>query len=313
MRTNLLRSLPLILAMQLASAAVSYTYDAAGRLIKAVYDNGSIISYTYDSAGNPISRSAVTPSAMNIASVTTAFGGSNIAQNTWIVIKGANLVPANTPAAGIIWSAAPDFAHGKMPTNLNGIGATVNGKPGFVYFFCSAATDPQCPADQINLLSPLDSTLGPVQVVVNNNGASSPPFMANMTSISPAFLLFDSSNIAAEHTDYTLLAPTSVFPNSSTPARPGETIILYGIGFGLPSDNTLTNGSSSQSGSLTPLPVCQIGGTATAPLVFAGLAGPGLYQLQVTVPRTAPNGANPVSCTYKGSATPAGGVIAVQQ
>jgi uncharacterized protein (TIGR03437 family) len=307
------RFLPAILAMQLASAAVNYTYDAAGRLIKAVYDNGSTVSYTYDSAGNLISRSVATSNAMNITSVSTAFGSSNIAQNTWIVIKGANLVPANTPATGVIWSSAPDFAQGKLPTNLNGIGATVNGKPGFVYFFCSAATEPQCPADQINLLSPLDSTLGPVQVVVNNNGVSSPPFMANMTSISPSFLLFDSSDIVAQHTDYTLLAPTSLYPGSSTPAKPGETIILYGIGFGLPSDNTLTNGSSSQSGSLTPLPVCQIGGTTTAPLVFAGLAGPGLYQLQVTVPLTASNGANPVTCTYKGSTTPAGDGIAVQQ
>jgi hypothetical protein len=50
----------------------------------------------------------------------------------------------------------------------------------------------------------------------------------------------------------------------------------------------------------------------SAPLVFAGLAGPGLYQLQVTVPLTAPNGANPVTCTYKGSTTPAGDAI-VQQ
>jgi YD repeat-containing protein len=35
---------------------VTYTYDGAGRLIKAAYSDGITISYAYDAAGNLLSR-----------------------------------------------------------------------------------------------------------------------------------------------------------------------------------------------------------------------------------------------------------------
>ena len=46
-----------------------------------------------------------------------------------------------------------------MPTRLGGVSATVNGKPAYVYWFCSAATTPTCGSDQINVLTPLDDTV----------------------------------------------------------------------------------------------------------------------------------------------------------
>ena len=42
--------------------------------------------------------------------------------------------------SGVDWSNAPDFANGKMPTQLGPI--PINGMPGFVYWYCSAATNP---------------------------------------------------------------------------------------------------------------------------------------------------------------------------
>jgi uncharacterized protein (TIGR03437 family) len=246
-----------------------------------------------------------------ITSVTVANGGDSIAQNTFIVIKGTNLVPANTPAAGVIWNTAPSFASGLMPTQLNGVSVTVDSQPAFVYFYCSAATDPACAQDQLNILTPLDSNTGPVPVVVTNPSASSPAFSVNLDAIAPAFLLFGSQYIAATHINYTLVGPTTLYPGSSTPAAPGETIVLYAVGFGLPS-TPLVNGSSMQSGALAPTPVCQLGGNPAA-VSFAGLNGsPGLYQLNVTVPTTAASGDNPFSCTYRGSSTPAGNLITVQ-
>ena len=35
---------------------VTYTYDDAGRLIKAAYGDGTTISYAYDAAGNLLTR-----------------------------------------------------------------------------------------------------------------------------------------------------------------------------------------------------------------------------------------------------------------
>ena len=82
-------------------------------------------------------------------------------------------------------------------------------------------------------------------------------------------------------------------------------------GFGLPG-SVIVNGSSSQSGSLRSLPVCQIGG-ASAPVAFAGLISPGLYQINILAPAAASNGDNPVQCSYGGVSTPAGEMIAIQQ
>ncbi len=246
-----------------------------------------------------------------IASVTTAYAGPVIAQNTFIVIKGTNLVSASTPASGAIWSTDPSFTLGKMPTQLGGVSVTVDNQPAFVYFYCSAATDPACPQDQLNILTPLDTTVGQVPVVVASGAVSSPPFTVNMQPLAPSFLLFSTAgDIAATHADYSLVGPATLYPGLSTPARPGEEIALYAVGFGLPA-TPLINGSSTQSGSLPVLPVCQVGGLPST-VAFAGLVGPGLYQLNLTIPPTAASGDNLVSCTYNGSTTPSGDKINVQ-
>jgi len=96
-----------------------------------------------------------------------------------------------------------------------------------------------------------------------------------------------------------------------TPAQPGEIIVLYGAGFGLPGSPTvLVNGSSTQSGQLPTLPVIQIGGVA-ASVIYAGIAGPGLYQFNVTVPAGTANGDTAVQATYGGVSTPVGDLISV--
>ena len=304
---------PLLLVMGLALAAsINYTYDAAGRLVKVDYGNGSTIIYSYDKSGNLLTRSVQTSSGPLISSVTVASGGTVIAQNTFIVIKGANLVPASTPASGVIWSNAPSFASGEMPTQLNGVSVTVDSKPAFVYFYCSAATDPACTQDQLNILTPLDATTGPVPIVVTSQATSSPPFSVNLQSVAPAFLLFGASQyIAATHANGNLIGPLTLYPGLSTPAKPSETIVLYAVGFGLPS-TALVNGSSMQSGPLPSNPVCKLGGNPAA-VSFAGLISPGLYQVNLAVPGAAVNGDNPVSCTYGGSTTSSGALITVQQ
>jgi uncharacterized protein (TIGR03437 family) len=51
----------------------------------------------------------------------------------------------------------------------------------FVYFVSPA---------QVNVLTPLDSTTGPEQVVVNNNGVLCPRFTATENAVAPSFALF---------------------------------------------------------------------------------------------------------------------------
>jgi uncharacterized protein (TIGR03437 family) len=256
------------------------------------------------------------PPAGTITSVTVANGGTDIAQNTWIVIKGKNLVPNDIAASGVVWSSAPEFASGRMPTQLGGypVTVTVNNKPAYLYFLCSAATSSTCASDQINVLTPLDNALGPVPVVVTNNGITTAAFSVNLRATAPSFPLAGATQyVVATHADYSLVGPVSLsvpgYP--FTPAQPGETITIYGFGFGLPT-TPLSNGSSSQSAALPVPPTIQIAG-APAMVTFAGLISPGLYQLNVIVPSAAQNGDNALICGYNGSTSPTGDLIAVQR
>jgi uncharacterized protein (TIGR03437 family) len=300
------------LAVGLCAAQTTYNYDRGGHLVRINYGATGSITYSYDAAGHLIGRTMASGTASAIASVNTAGSppSAGIAQNTWIEIHGTNLVPATTAASGVTWSNAPDFGQGRMPTQLNGTGVTVNGKSAYIYFSCSAATDPSCATDQINVLTPLDSTTGSVPIVVTSGSNSSAPFTATMNTIVPSFLLFSSQGyIAATHANFTLIGPVTLYPGASTPAAPSETIVAYAVGFGLPS-TALTPGSSTQTGSLPVLPVCRIGGNPAA-VGFAGLISPGLYQLNITVPSSAATGDDPILCTYDGSATPSGDLLTV--
>jgi YD repeat-containing protein len=42
------------------SSTITYTYDGAGRLVRADYGEGRCIVYTYDAAGNLLRRQVVT-------------------------------------------------------------------------------------------------------------------------------------------------------------------------------------------------------------------------------------------------------------
>ncbi len=239
-----------------------------------------------------------------ITSIDTAGGFPTIAQNGWIEIKGSNLAPSSV-GTGVLWSSAPDFAFGQMPTELNGVSATVDGKAAFIYFVSPA---------QINVLAPLDSTTGPVQVVVSNNGVPSAAFTITEKAAAPSFLLFGATKyIVATHTNYSLAGPASLSAPGYpfTPVAPGETVIFYAVGFGLPSD-PLVNGSATQSSALPTLPVITIGGTQ-AMVSFAGVISPGLYQFNVVIPSNAQNGDNTVTCNYGGLSTPTGDLITVQK
>lgn len=272
----------------------------------------SVSSTTVTVTDSPVLFTTSVDAPATISSVNVAGGGPDIAQNTFIEIYGKNLVPANTPAGGLIWSSAPEFTAGLMPTQLGNLPlqVTVNNIPAYLYFFCSAGS--VCASDQINVLTPLDSTVGPVQIVVYN-GIYSASFTVNLRAAAPSFPRLGATNyVVATHADYSLVGPASMsvpgYP--FTPAQAGETILIYAFGFGLPA-NAIVSGSASQSGSLPTPPMCQMGGTP-ATVAFAGVIGPGLYQLNVVVPSTASSGDNLVTCSYNGATSPAGDSIAVQ-
>jgi uncharacterized protein (TIGR03437 family) len=272
----------------------------------------SIMDGAGDNPGRVTIAGALTqagPTTPIITFVNTTSGLNQIAQNDWIEIKGTNLVPRATPAGGLFWSNAPEFAQGRMPTELGGVSVTVNGKPAYVYWFCSAATTPGCATDQINVLTPLDDYLGAVQIVVKNGSETSAPFLRFKNPAMPTFLLFSAKGHAvATHLDGSLLGPATLFPGASTPARRSETISLWGVGFGLPATQ-LTAGSSTQRGSLPATLSCSLGGSPVQ--VASALVSPGLYQFNVTVSDIMAAGERHFYCTYGEFLTP-GVLVAVQ-
>jgi uncharacterized protein (TIGR03437 family) len=240
-----------------------------------------------------------TANGPEIAEVANAEGESpTIAPNTWVEIKGANLAPSGDSR---IWQGS-DFVGNQMPTQLDKVGATVNGKNAYVYYISPA---------QINVLTPPDAMNGPVQVVVTNGATASAAFTAQAQPISPSFFVFSGGPyVAAEHANGSLIGPTTLYPGASTPAKPGEIVMLYANGFGTTSA-PVVSGSSAQGGTLSTYPVIKIGGIA-ATVQYAGLVFPGEFQFNVVVPPTAPDGDNSLTATYNGLTTQVGTLITVQ-
>jgi uncharacterized protein (TIGR03437 family) len=236
-----------------------------------------------------------------IAEVANAEGESpTIAPNTWVEIKGVNLAPVGDTR---IWQAS-DFVKSQMPTQLDGVSATVNGKAAYVYYISPT---------QVNILTPPDAMTGAVQVVVNNKGSTTAAYTAQAQPVSPSFFVINGGPyVLAQHgADYSLVGLASLYPGYTTPAKPGETVVLYANGFG-PVSPAVVSGTSGQTGTLAPLPAVTIGGI-TATVTFAGINGaPGLFQFNVVVPASVANGDQPIATTYNGVTSQPGTLITIQ-
>ena len=257
--------------------------------------------------GNPGSASTITQ-------VLNATGeAATISQNTWVEIKGANLAQVTQD-----WSSQTSFAQGLLPTSVAGVSATVNNKPAFIFYVSPT---------QVNILTPLDTATGAITVklttALNSGtttitaGATMVPnslgiFTANFTGNLYPSAYHAVSTCSTTFNGVCLLGPPSLYPGLSTPAVPGETIVLYGNGFGLVNP-PLVNGIAFPP--LTPLPTLPsitIGGLP-AKVAFAAIVSAGLYQFNVEVPTAAPDGDNLLVITYNGVTTQANVFITVKK
>src|SRR5262249_31427439 len=126
---------------------------------------------------------------------------------------------------------ATDFNGNTMPTILDGVSVQVNG---------TAVPLSYISPTQINFLMPAALTSGNAQITVANNGLNSAPVSATVASVAPAFFTIgavDSSTgnsyIAAEHSNGSIAgSPNLITGVSTTPYNTGETMVLYGTGFG---------------------------------------------------------------------------------
>lgn len=276
-----------------------FVYAAAHTTPVPVQAGTTTVSTTMQNILNLASQQllAISEPAPLITKVANAEGESPlIAPNTWVEIKGENLAMAGFDR---IWGAS-DFASSAMPTALNGVSATVNGKSAYVYYVSPA---------QVNILTPPSPISGPVQVTLTTNGLNA-AFTAQALAAAPSFFVFNGGPyIAATHLNGSLIGPATLYPGASTPATPGETIVLYANGFG-PTSTPVTSGSVTQSGTLSPLPIITLGGVP-ATVAFAGLVAPGEFQFNVVVPSTLANGDQSILATYNGQVTQSNTLITI--
>jgi uncharacterized protein (TIGR03118 family) len=219
-------------------------------------------------------------SASSIVNGADARGG--IAPNTWVAIMGANL--SETTRA----SDSGDIVNGALPTELDGVSVTVSGAHAFLSYISPT---------QINALIPTTTAVGPAMVQVNSGGIVSTTVAVQVVALAPALVLgADGKNVVAMHADGTAVSAASM-------AKPGETITLFGTGFG-PTNPATPNGQVITTAlPVTNQPTFMIGG-GTAKVISAALTGAGQYTFQVIVPTNSITGEAPIWATVNGVNSP---------
>jgi uncharacterized protein (TIGR03437 family) len=266
-------------------------YVAANAANGDLTQNGDHI---YTATYTLTAQSACQPGAPTISAVQNGAGfQNNIQQQSWVQIKGCNL----TASSSRLW-AASDFVNGKLPLKLDDVSATIDGKPAVVYYIS---------ATQLNVLAPVDATSGSVNVVVSNGNGTSAPFKVDLQQFSPAFFPWGKYPVATIGS--TWIAPAGFFGAGVTtvPAKPGDTITLWGTGFGPtnPPAPTDVPVPSNPVPAITSTPTITVGGIAAQ--YVSGVLAPGtvgLYQIAIKLPASLTNGDQALTVTVGGVSIP---------
>jgi sugar lactone lactonase YvrE len=204
--------------------------------------------------------------------------GAALAPGSIVSISGSNLA-----------SATVDATTTPLPTSLGGTSVTIGGIQAPLYY-----------VEPTQILAQIPSELTPgqqYQVVVNVNGAVTPPQTIQIASVSPAVAANTDGTVIAQHWDDGSLV------TAANPAVPGEYLVLYLVGMGAV-NNPVADGVAaplSPLSTVTNTPVVTLGSTQ-ATVLFAGLTpqSVGLYQIDIQMPSSS-TGGNVVLSISQGS------------
>jgi uncharacterized protein (TIGR03437 family) len=226
----------------------------------------------------------------------TAYGGfAAAAPGSFIEIYGTNLGGTSRG-----W-ATSDFSGTNAPITLDGVGVTVAGTAAFVSYVSPV---------QVNVQVPDGIPQGPADVVVTYEGQASDAVKLTINPVQPGLLAPDSFEVNGRQYVAAIHGATGVFVNGGSipnvptgPARPGETLILYGTGFGPVQGGADAGKIAPPQATLTGRLAMTIGNANTT-IAYAGLAPGlvGLYQLNVVLPANVPGGDQPLQMTLNGVA-----------
>lgn len=264
--------------------------DSAGSLYVADSQNNLVRRLTPDQSSIPSMQPGTVISASGFGAFTSVAPGS------WIEIYGSNLATKTRQ-----WTAA-DFKGVNAPTSLEGTSVTIDGQAAFVAYISPT---------QVNALVPSNVGTGPQQITVRTAAGVSAPYLLNVNRTQPGLWAPPSFKLGARFYagalfgDFATFAlPTGAIAGvNSRPARPGETIILYGTGFGEVTPSVEAGVIVQQNNALTT-PIQIFVGGIEAQVPYAGLAptAVGLYQFNVVVPNVASGDAVPLTFNLGGTA-----------
>ena len=268
--------------------------DSSGKVYVADTQNNVIRLLTPGSAP-PCGGALPTIRAANGVISASDFGAfSSVAPGSWIEIYGSNL------AADTRQWATSDFTGVTAPTSLDRTTVTIGPRSAFIDYVSST---------QINAQVPSDIGSGQLQLTVGTSAGTSANYPITVALTQPgfyapaSFFVGGKQYVAATFTDgTTFVAPPGAIPGfTSRQAKPGETIILYGVGFGTV-DANIPAGQIVQQANTISLPFQLSFGTAQATLQYSGLAGGfvGLYEFWAVVPNIADNDLVPLTFTLNG-------------
>ncbi len=269
--------------------------DSDGRLYFSAREDGRVI--------------VAAPKSLHEGVVSnTSFGGSSsVAPGTWVEIYGADLAGASRQ-----WSNS-DFTGGKASTSLDGVRVVIGGQDAFVAYISPS---------QVNAQVPSNVGLGQQQVTVMDGARTAAVYTVTVNATQPglfapsSFKIGERQYMAAVFPDgSTFVAPSGAIPGAaSRPARPGETIVLYGIGFG-PVTPSIDAGEIVQEMNALDLPIQFFFSQTPAEHFYAGLVATcmGLYQFNVIVPAGVSGDAVPLSFTLGGASGEQTLFVAIQR
>lgn len=207
-----------------------------------------------------------------------------IAPGAIVSISGTSLASTSLSASSV-----------PLPTVLGETSVTFNGTAVPLFFVSSGRIVAQAPFDL--------SASGAVSVQVARGGNTSAVRTATVAAVSPGIFIVDQSSgtgAVLHASDYSLVSANS-------PARPGESLLIYCTGLG-PLKTHVNSGDRAPSApplaETLYLPAVSIAGTSVS-VTYSGLA-PGLvgmYQITARVPAGLPSGNQAVQITTGGVAS----------
>jgi uncharacterized protein (TIGR03437 family) len=174
---------------------------------------------------------------------------------------------------------------------------------------------------QVNVEVPDGVGIGQgVPLILKNAAGTSPPYLLTVSGVAPAILA--PAAFSAKGTQYAVAilpdgsyaAPAGVIPGVSTrPAKAGEVVVLYGIGFG-PVSPALASGTLATQSTQLATSFQALLGQLPVTAQYDGLAPgfTGLYQINLQIPQVAA-GDYPLTLQVGGTVVSTGTYISVGQ